>query len=200
MARAAIEPGIREVVCNEDLWYLRLGARLGLYKRDLTHSTVQTRIMAVPRAEVEYWRARLAEFRAGTLAPGPARGMLLHEEIHARQMHGKPFWLWGLRYVLSRRFRRRIEEEAYTAHLIHLAGCGLALEAPYWTEHFQQLYFGAFNAAQARAMFERIAAAVRKEFPAARITETAQGDPGGPAYLPWLAECAGGGSGGEEDG
>ena len=148
-------PGIRTVVCNEDVWYLRLGARLGLYVRDLTHSTIETSVMAVPRREVDYWRARLAEFDAGTLEDGPAKALLLHEGVHSRQMLGRPFFLWGLRYILSRRFRRRIEEEAYTEHLVYLARCGVPLDAPYWRDHLVRLYFGAFNKRRAAETFDR---------------------------------------------
>ncbi len=53
------QPGIEKIICNEDLWYFRLGATLGLYRKDLTHSTIHTHVLAVPRKEVYYWRARL---------------------------------------------------------------------------------------------------------------------------------------------
>lgn len=181
--------GIETVVCNEDLWYLRAGARLGLYRRDLTHSTVQTSIMAVPRKEVDYWRERLELLKAGRLEDGPARAMFVHESVHSRQMRGRPFWLWGLRYLLSRRFRRRIEEEAYTVHLVYLARCGVVLEAPYWTEHLQQLYFGAFDEERARETFGRIAEAVRREVPDAQIVDRVADAGGIASYTPWLTEA-----------
>jgi len=167
-------PGIRTVVCNEDIWYLRAGARLGLYVRDLTHSTVETSILAVPRREVDYWRRRLAELRAGTLEDGPAKAMLLHEEVHSRQMSGRPFWLWALRYFLSKRFRRRMEEEAYTVHLVYLARCGVRLNAPYWRDLLVRLYFGAFDERRAAEAFERIAATARRQVPGAEVTEEPQ--------------------------
>lgn len=187
MGRRATEPGIQRVVCNEDIWYLRIGARLGLYRKELTHSTIETSTMAVPRAEVAYWRACLEELEAGTLAHGPARAMLVHESVHSRQMFGRSFPLWGLRYLASKRFRRRIEEEAYTEHLVYLAGCGVALEAPYWIGHFRELYFGAFSETQARATFDRIAAVVRERVPDARISESVE-NPDAPAYAPWLRQ------------
>jgi len=114
--------------------------------------------------------------------------MFVHEAVHSRQMSRWPFWLWGLRYVLSRRFRRRIEEEAYTVHLVYLTQCGIPLVAPYWIEHFEQLYIGAFNARQARGMFERIATAVLAEVPAARIIEDAAEAADVPCFTPWLHE------------
>jgi len=190
MGGESAKGGIRAVVCNEELWYFRLGARLGWYRAELTHSAVKGGLVAVPRRELAYWQARLAEWTAGTLPDGPARGMFLHESVHLEQMSRAPFWLWALRYILSKSFRRRIEEEAYTVHLTYLARCGIPLEAPYWVEHFRQLYFGAFNEEQARAAFERIAAAVRREVPGARITEHVEAREGPPPYVPWLAEQA----------
>jgi len=168
---ASEEPpcGIETVVCNEDVWFLRLGTRLGWHPQELAHSTVKTSIMAVPRKEVAYWRARLAELKAGTLEHGPARALLLHESVHSRQMRGKWFWWFGLRYILSRRFRRRIEEEGYTVHLTYLAEHGITIEAPYWIEHLERLYFGAFKGKRAGEAFDRIVAAVRQKVPDARI-------------------------------
>ena len=195
MGPKAAAPGIRTIVCNEDLWYLRLGAWLGLYRKELTHSAVETSIMAVPRDEVDYWALRLAKYHTGELEDGPARAMFMHDGVHSRQMFGKPFWLWGLRYVFSKRFRRRIEEEAYTVHLIYLAKCGVTLEGPYWREHLCQLYFGAFNERLASETFERIAAAVRENVPGASIVESVQTPGGAASYTPWLAEAATGAKG-----
>jgi hypothetical protein len=179
------QPGIETVISNEDLWYLRLGARLGVYRADLTHTTVKGNVLAVPRREVAYWRARLAELKAGTLEHGPARGLLLHESVHCRQMSRWPFWLFGLRYVLSRRFRRRIEEEAYTVHLTYLGECGIPLHASHWIGLLRQLYGRAFSVRKARETFDRIAAAVRAKVPNARVVE----EPAGVSRdAPWLAE------------
>ena len=182
--------GIERVISNEDLWYLRLGAWLGVYRRDLTHTTVRNGVLAVPRDEVGYWRERLAELKAGTLEHGRARALFVHESVHVRQMSGHCFWLWGLHYILSRRFRRRIEEEAYTVHLTYLARCGIPVEAPYWMEHFRRLYFGAFNEARARESFDRIAAAVRESVPQARIVYQAAESNGPPPRAPRQAERA----------
>jgi hypothetical protein len=180
--------GIEKVVCNDDLWYLRLGTRLGWYRPELTHSTVKGGVMAVPRNELAYWQARLEELEAGTLEDGPARGMFVHESVHVRQMSRWPFWLFGLFYILSKRFRRRVEEEAYTVHLTCLAECGIPLAPLYWMDHFQQLYFGAFNEGQARETFDRIAAVVRERVPNARIEEEAGDSEGPPSCAPWPAE------------
>jgi len=180
--------GIQTVICNEDPWYLRVGRKLGLYRQDLTHSTIKDQVMAVPRAELDFWRARVEELKADALEDGPARGMLLHESIHCRQMRGRNFWLWSLRYLLSRRFRRRMEEEAYTIHLIYLAEQGIPIEAPYWMGHFRDLYFGAFKGRHARDAFDRIAAAIREKVPNARITESVQESDAVPTYAPWMAE------------
>jgi hypothetical protein len=180
---------IQTVICNEELWYFRLGTWLGWYRPELTHSSVRVHVMAVPRKELGYWQARLAELKAGRLEDGPARAMFVHEAVHSRQMSRWPFWLWGLRYVLSRRFRRRIEEEAYAIHLTYLAQCGIPLEAPYWIGHFQQLYFGAFNERQARETFERIATLVSEKVPNARIAREASDRAEVPSYTPWLREA-----------
>ncbi|MHC5039953.1 MAG: hypothetical protein ACYTHM_21825 [Planctomycetota bacterium] len=182
------EPRIETIICNEDLWYLRLGYRLGVYRRDLTHSTVNTTVLAVPRKEVEYWRARLADLQAGHLEDGAVKALFIHESVHSRQMSGWPFWLWGMRYILSRRFRRRMEEEAYTVHLTYLAECGVPIEAPYWVEHLQDLYFGAFNEKRAKEAFARMVEAVRGKVPHAKILDTVEGADGVPASLPWLKD------------
>ena len=180
--------GIQTVICNDRRWYLRLGRKLGLYREDLTHSTIKDQVMAVPRAELDYWRDRVEELKAGTLEHGPARGMLLHESIHCRQMRGRNFWLWSLHYLLSKRYRRRMEEEAYTIHLTYLAQQGIPIEAPHWIGHFQDLYFGAFNERRAREAFDRIAAAIREKVPNARIPETVEHPDGVPSYAPWMDE------------
>jgi len=193
MGETPTGPGIRTVVCNEDVWYLRVGARLGLYVKDLTHSTVETSRMAVPRREVDYWRERVAELHAETLADGPAKAMLLHEGVHSRQMLATPFWWWGLRYLLSKRFRRRIEEEAYTVHLVYLARCGVRLEAPYWCDHLVRLYFGAFNERRAAETFERIAAVVREQVPDAEIVDEMENPGGIASYEPWRETPGGNG-------
>ena len=106
MGEKPTSPGIRTIVCNEDVWYLRVGARLGVYVKDVTHSTINTSVLAVPRGEVDYWRARVAEMQAGTLEDGPVKALLLHEGVHSRQMFGRWFWLWGLRQPLPPCCRR----------------------------------------------------------------------------------------------
>jgi len=161
---------IRRVVCNEDVWYLRLGRRLGVYRADLTHTMLGGGVLAVPRGEVEYWSAKLAELRAGVLEDLPARALLLHEAVHAEQMKGRSFWLWALRYVLSRRFRRRMEREAYTLQLVYLARSGAALRAAEWIQHMRTLYCGAFGGDRALRTFEEIVQTVRRLVPDARIT------------------------------
>jgi hypothetical protein len=186
MNQSPFQPGIETIICNEDLWYFRLGAKLGVYRKDLTHSTVKTTVLAVPRAEVDHWRARLEELKAGTLPDGPEKGLFLHESVHSRQMCRWPFWLWGARYILSRRFRRRMEEEAYTAHLVYLAECGVPIEAPWWTEHLVDLYFGAFDPKRAEESFARMTAVVRERVPDARILDRVEGGDGVPASLPWV--------------
>jgi|GEM_PF-1966889 len=183
------DSAITAVVCNEDLWYFRLGSRLGLYRAELTHSAVDGGTMAVPRSELGYWRARLGELRAGGLAHGAARGLFVHDSVHARQMRGQPFWLWGLRYVLDRRFRRRIEQEAYTVHLVYLARCGLTLERSYWAGRFEKLYFGAFDESAALRLFDRIASAVRAAVPGARIVGHVERSDAAPPCAPWLANA-----------
>ena len=156
-----------------------------MYVQDLTHSTVETSIMAVPRREVDYWQARVAELHAGTLEDGPSKAMLLHEAVHSRQMFGQPFWLWGLRYFLSKRFRRRIEEEAYTVHLVYLARCSVRLDAPYWRDHLVRLYFGAFDEQRAAETFERITEAVRRQVPGVEIFDDLEKPGGVASYEPW---------------
>jgi hypothetical protein len=180
------KPGIQKIICNEDPWYFRLGAKLGIYRKELTHSTIHSTILAVPRKEVEYWKARLEEHKAGKLEDGAVKGLFVHESVHSRQMAGRFFWFWAFKYMVSKAFRRRMEEEAYTKHLIYLAECGVSIEAPYWIEHLQDLYFGAFDERKAREAFDRMSSAVRESVPEARILETIE-DPGGvPASLPWL--------------
>ena len=79
-----------------------------------------------------------------------------------------------------------MEEESYTTHLIYLAECGVPIEAPYWIEHLQDLYFGAFDEARAREAFARMTDAVRERGPDAKIVERIEGPDGVPASLPWL--------------
>ncbi|MHC4598340.1 MAG: hypothetical protein ACYS47_04985 [Planctomycetota bacterium] len=182
------QPGIEKIICNEDKWYFRLGARLGLYRKDLTHSTIHTHVLAVPRREVAFWRAKLDAHMSGALEDGAVKGLFIHESVHARQMHGRNFWLWALRYLLFKSFRRRMEEEAYTTHLIYLAECGIPIEAPYWIEHLQDLYFGAFDERRSEGAFERMAAAVRARVPEAKILDRIENPDGVPASLPWLQD------------
>lgn len=165
-------PGlITRVICNEDVWYLRLGKRLGVYRADLTHTMLGGGVLAVPRNEVDYWRQRLAEMRGGALADIHARALLLHEAVHARQMEGRCFWVWALRYVLSRRFRRRMEQEAYTVHLAYLALCGQVIRPAGWIEHLRTLYCGAFSGDRAKRAFDEIAQNVRRLVPGAQVAE-----------------------------
>ncbi len=178
-------PGIETVICNEEKWYFRLGARLGVYRDDLTHSTIHTSVLAVPRKELAFWQARLEELKAGTLADGPARALFVHEAVHARQMHGKRFWWWALKYCLSRRFRRRMEEEAYTEHFVYLARIGVPVVKPYWIAHLQKIYAGAFDETRAREAVERMAARVEAEVPGAAVVETTDDPRGFEADLPW---------------
>ncbi|MHC4779950.1 MAG: hypothetical protein ACYTFG_15365 [Planctomycetota bacterium] len=180
------KPGIQTIICNEDLWYFRLGAKLGLYRKDLTHSTIHSTILAVPRKEVEYWRDRLVEHKAGELEDGAVKGLFVHESVHSRQMDRRNFWLWALRYLLFKSFRRRMEEEAYTKHLIYLAQCNVPIEAPYWIEHLQDLYFGAFDEKRATEAFERMCEKVRAGVPEAPIHDHILDPEGTPASLPWL--------------
>lgn len=185
------KPGIQKIICNEDPWYFRLGAKLGIYRKDLTHSTIHSTILAVPKNEVGYWKARLTEHMAGELEDGAVKGLFVHESVHSRQMDGRFFWFWAFKYMVSKSFRRRMEEEAYTRHLIYLAQCRVPIEAPYWIEHLQDLYFGAFDEARAKESFERMSALVRERVPEARILETIENPDGTPASLPWLSALDG---------
>lgn len=191
MNHASGECLIRRVVCNEDVWFFRLGARLGLYRRELTHSAIPGGLMAVPRGEMDYWQAELARMHDGTLEHGATRALFMHDSVHVRQMSAEPFWRWGLRYLTSKRFRRRIEEEAYTVHLAYLARCGVPLAADYWVGRWTRLYFGAFDHAEARAMFGRIVAAIRAQGVNVRVVDNLADAELVRCYAPWLGICGG---------
>jgi hypothetical protein len=164
------QPRIEKIVCNRDVWYLWLGALVGVYPADYAHTMIRHTVLAVPRKQVNFWCARLKEFQAGALPHGVERSVFVHETVHARQMRGWPFWVWGLRYLASRRFRAAVEEEAYQAQLTYLAEQGYPIEAAPWLANLRFMYAGSFAGRRADEALARMAAAVLQKVPSARIT------------------------------